>query len=228
MSACRPHRIPLIARIPLWITCLVSCAWVGMLTRPAGAESVDDFLASIRDKPPKERVEALRDYTDSHKKTTREVWFTLGNAYYETNDTGAAIGAFQKAIEIDPNYFKAMVNLALSYDTERQYDTAIEVFERAAAIDSTNADLWSHWGNTYYSKNEYGKGMAYYRKALALDPNAAHALYSIGVAFADAGMFREAVNYWTRVSQLEQDSELGRNAAENVELLLKYLVPHDD
>jgi hypothetical protein len=47
----------------------------------------------------------------------------------------------------------------------------------------------------------------------------------MGVAFADAGLFREAVNYWKRVASIEPDSELGKSASENVELLQRYLIP---
>jgi hypothetical protein len=47
----------------------------------------------------------------------------------------------------------------------------------------------------------------------------------MGVAFADAGLFREAVNYWQRVALAEPNTDLGRSASENVELLQKYLIP---
>ena len=63
--------------------------------------------------------------------------------------------------------------------------------------------MWSHLGNTYYAQRKYPEAMDLYRKALAIEPEAPHALYSMGVAFADAGMFREAVNYWLRVSKAE-------------------------
>jgi cytochrome c-type biogenesis protein CcmH/NrfG len=67
--------------------------------------------------------------------------------------------------------------------------------------------------------------MELYRKALSVQSEAPHALYSMGVAFADAGLFREAVNYWQRVALAEPNTDLGRSASENVELLQKYLIP---
>ena len=99
------------------------------------------------------------------------------------------------------------------YDEQERYSLAIETLERAAEIDPKSPDVWSHMGNSYYAQGEHSKAMDFYRKALGFNPNATHALYSIGVAFADAGIFREAVRYWTKVSEIEPESELGKNAA---------------
>jgi hypothetical protein len=47
----------------------------------------------------------------------------------------------------------------------------------------------------------------------------------VGVAFADAGVFREAVKYWKKVVEADAKSEIGKNASENIQLLQKYLIP---
>ena len=172
----------------------------------------------------RDRLVHLKQIVDEGK-GTKETYFHLGNAYYETGDASGAVVAYSQAIELDPKYFKAMVNLALMYDEQEKYTLAIETLERAAEIDPKSPDVWSHMGNSYYAQQQHAKAMDLYRKALQIDPNASHALYSIGVAFADAGIFREAVHYWERVSRLEPDSELGKSAAENVQLLQRYLVP---
>jgi len=193
----------------------------------AGAQTDPEtqaLLDEIKDKDATYRVRALKMQVDQGK-SNKALWFHLGNAYYETNDISAAILAFDNAVQLDPNFFKALVNLALMYDENESWAKAIETFERAAEIEPDNPDVWSHLGNTYYAQNKFDDAMSHYRMALSVDENATHALYSIGIAFADAGIFREAVRYWTRVSQLEPDSELGRSASENVELLQKYLIP---
>lgn len=201
--------------------------FLGLLLLPltAGAEDKTPLQQELEGLNPRDRVVHLKGLVDEGK-GTKETYFLLGNAYYQTGDPKGAIAAFTKAIEIDPQYFKAMVNMALMYDEQEQYSQAIETLERAAEIDPKSPDVWSHMGNSYYAQGQHAKAMDLYRKALGLDPNATHALYSIGVAFADAGIFREAVRYWSRVSELEPDSELGKNAAENVQLLQQYLVPH--
>lgn len=182
------------------------------------------LLDEIKDKPPAERARALKMRADEGN-PSKAIWFHLGNAYYEANDINAAILAFDNALKLDPKFFKAMVNLALMYDENESWAKAIETFERAAELEPENPDVWSHMGNTYYAQGKFDDAMSNYRMALSLNENATHALYSIGIAFADAGIFREAVRYWSRVSELEPDSDLGRSASENVDLLKKYLIP---
>jgi tetratricopeptide (TPR) repeat protein len=184
----------------------------------------DTAVPELEGQPAKERVRLLRMKIDEGK-PTKELYFQLGNAYYENGDLPGATTAFSKAIEMDPKYFKATVNLALMYDEQEKWAQALETFEQAAKLDPNNPDVWSHMGNTYYSQAQYAKAMELYRKALKMKPDATHALYSMGVAFADAGIFREAVRYWTRVSQIDPDGDLAKAAKDNVELLQKYLVP---
>jgi len=211
-----------LSRLLLFLLAL-SCG----LARVAGAQAdaeTQALLDEIKGKDASERVRALKMQVDEGR-TNKTIWFHLGNAYYETNDINGAILAFDNAVQLDPTFFKAMVNLALMYDENESWAKAIETFERAAELNPENPDVWSHMGNTYYAQGMFKDAMSHYRLALSVDEKATHALYSIGIAFADAGIFREAVRYWTRVSQLEPDSELGHSASENVELLQKYLIP---
>jgi len=195
-----------------------------MLVFSGQALADDSFYETVKDKPAKERRDALKMHLDEGN-ASKELYFHLGNATYEAGDPAGAALAFEQAVALDSTFFKATVNLALMYDELKNYTKAIEVFETAAALQPENPEVWSHMGNTYYAQREYPKAMDLYRKALTLQAEAPHALYSMGVAFADAGLFREAVNYWKRVAKVEPDTELGKSAAENVELLQKYLIP---
>jgi len=193
-------------------------------TAAAPADAADPLRAQLEGKSPQEKIDALNLMIDDGK-ATREVYFHLGNAKFESGDAAGAAGAFEKAVEMDSTYFKAIVNLGLMYDEQQNFTKAIETFEHASRLEPQNPDVWSHLGNTYTTQGNHAKAAELYRKALAIDPNAVHALYSMGVAFADAGIFREAVQYWTRVKELDPNGELGKNATENVELVKKYLIP---
>jgi cytochrome c-type biogenesis protein CcmH/NrfG len=192
--------------------------------KDAPAQAADPLHAQLEGKSPQEKIDALNGIVDAGQ-ATKEVWFQLGNAKFESGDTAGAATAFEKAVAMDSTYFKAVVNLGLMYDEQQNFSKAIETFEQAGRLEPNNPDVWSHMGNTYTTQGNYAKASELYRKALKLDPNAVHALYSMGVAFADAGIFREAVHYWTRVTELDPKGELGKNASENVELVKKYLIP---
>ena len=65
--------------------------------------------------------------------------------------------------------------------------------------------------------------MQNYRKALKIDPNSAQARYNLGLAFANFKLFKEALVEWQKVVELDPEGELGKLAAENVELIKTYV-----
>lgn len=219
-------RVPTVAR---WAVTFVLVGMVGVAgaasKKHVAPKAEDDPLRSqLENKSPQERVDYLQGLVDSGQ-ATKETWFQLGNAQYEAGQPARAADAFQQAVAVDSTYFKAVINLGLMFDEQQLYPKAIEIFEQASRLQPENPDVWSHMGNTYYAQKDFPKAMELYQKSLQLNPKATHALYSMGVAFADAGMFREAVKYWDQVAGLDAQGELGKNAKENLELVKKYLIP---
>jgi tetratricopeptide (TPR) repeat protein len=186
----------------------------------------DDPIRAVLDtkKTPKEKIDYLNDLIDDGK-SSKDIYFHLGNAKYEAGDAQGAAAAFEKAVAIDSTFFKAEMNLAAMYDEQQMFPKAIEAYEAASRLEPKNADVWSSLGDTYHTQKDYAKAQDLYKKALQLDPNNQHALYSMAVAFADAGIFREAVKYWKRVVAIDPKSEHGKNASENIDLVSKYLIP---
>ena len=96
------------------IVSLRSYAWLlavlFLLPLQSGAEEKTPLQQELEGKSPRDRLVYLKGMVDEGK-GTKEVFFHLGNAYFQTGDPLGASGAFLKAIELDPHYFKAMVNL---------------------------------------------------------------------------------------------------------------------
>lgn len=208
----------------LVLGCALGAGTAGAQKKDKPAEAVDPLRAELEGKTAAQKIELLGQRIDGGE-ATKDVYFFLGNAKYEAGDLPGAAAAFEKAVAIDSTFFKSVVNLGLMYDEQQNYAKAIEIFEHATRLEPNNPDSWSHLGNSYYSQNNFTKATELYRKALALDRNSPQALYSMAVAFADAGIFREAVKYWEYVVDVDKDGELGKNAAENIDLVKKYLIP---
>lgn len=58
-------------------------------------------------------------------------------------DTKEGIGLIQKALEIEPRYFDALVSLAGAYAELRNYEMAVAQFEKARAIDTANFEYFN-------------------------------------------------------------------------------------
>ncbi len=61
-------------------------------------------------------------------------YYYLGVSYSETGDTSDAIGAYQKAVEIDPNYAAAWARLALQYRQRGESSKANEYYRRTCQL----------------------------------------------------------------------------------------------
>ena len=75
---------------------VVGAVVVGLVV--CGVAWADDFYDSVKDKPAKERREALQIHIDEGN-ASKELYFHLGNAAYEAGDPAGAAVAFEQAIQ---------------------------------------------------------------------------------------------------------------------------------
>jgi tetratricopeptide (TPR) repeat protein len=150
------------------------------------------------------------------------VLFDLGNAYIDANDQEKAKLMLTQAIELNPKYVEAMVNLGGLYSDLDQQDDAIKWFQEALKVDPENCKARSNLGNSYYTQQHYPDAMFEYRRAVEKDAKCYSAMYNIAVAFADAGLFRDAVAWWKKVEQLAPGTEAARSARENINILDRF------
>ena len=61
------------------------------------------------------------------------------------------------------------------------------------------------------------------RKIIAEKPQAYCAYFTLGVAFADAGLYRDAIRMWRKVVDIAPASPEAVSAKESIEVLEKFL-----
>ena len=113
-------------------------AWMlaGLLLLPMAVSAQSSSLSEqLEGKSPRDRLVFLKQMLEEGN-GSKEVYFYLGNAYYETGDINGAVVSFANAIELDPQYFKAIVNLALMYvkglGVPQDYAAAFKWMDKAA------------------------------------------------------------------------------------------------
>ncbi len=125
-----------------------------------------------------------------HNQKAAEAYRRLGALAY-MNDTKAALAAYQKAVELDPENAEGWNNLGNVYCTRRELDKAEEMYRKsleiseALGLKAVTASVYGNLGNVYHERdlavNEemYWKDLAFYgdlavkaeemyRKSLAL------------------------------------------------------------
>jgi protein O-mannosyl-transferase len=124
----------------------------------------------------------------------------LGVALAETPDgLNQAIGQFQAALKILPDYVRAHTDLGSAFAKLGRLSDAMAEYRAALAIDPDLAIPHNNLGNTYAQLGLWNEAISQYETALRLDPeyadarhNLAAAEYNLGLGLAKAGRTFEA------------------------------------
>jgi cytochrome c-type biogenesis protein CcmH/NrfG len=157
------------------------------------------------------RTDALermaQDYPDDP-----EVFFALGNVYYDQFDAEHARLNYEKAISLAPKMIKARVNLAMLIAESGQPDSARVMLEDVVKAAPRDSRALTNLGMVYYNLKDVDSAVKYYTMALQIDPNNPEAHYNLGVAFAEAGLLLEAIREWREVEALGGEDDTAQRA----------------
>lgn len=137
----------------------------------------------------------------------------LGVIHHQAGLMQKARQRFERALEINPRYTEAALNLAVCYNELGRYEDARAVYERAAgspaATESTPrpaarhiddafvrgkiANLHADLGQAYYAVGMLDAASEEYRKALELCPTFVDIRTRLGMTLRDAGKYDESV-----------------------------------
>lgn len=126
-----------------------------------------------------EKLERQPDYAD-------KAIFYKGMGYKEQKDTLRAMQHFEKVLQINPQNYDAVMQIASMY-LLRDNDLALQYYDRALAINETSDEACYGKGFFYQNRGEYNKAVAMYDKARLINPAHKLALYNTAfVALAQA------------------------------------------
>jgi len=147
---------------------------------PDGGETFEEEVAeSLDEEVPVEAEEELvpvlaqAEKPEDETKTAYE-WNEMGNTYLKANLYERAIQAFQKAINLAPEFGWAYSNLGVAYHRQGQYEKAIRLYTHSLDLfhgKEEQAITWNRLGNAYRRINAHEDAMAAYRKADGLSKN---------------------------------------------------------
>ncbi len=138
--------------------------------------------------------------------TSSKAWNNMGDIYAGKGDFQSSLMAFQRAIQLRPNYVDAHHNIGVTFLQMKDYDNAILWFEKTVAIFPLTQS-YNDMGVAYFYKGEPDKAEESFMKALEVDPNSALAYNSLGLLYFKTGRVEEARQAWLKAVELDPYSE---------------------
>jgi len=135
----------------------------------------------------------------------RNLWRESENS----KDLQTAIGFFEQAIKVDPQFALAYAGIA---DAERRIwdqtndgswtKKALSAAEQAQALNDNLAEVHFTLGSIYTTTGRTAAAIAELQRALQLAPNSDEALRRLGTAYMQAGKQQEAMAAYTRATEV--------------------------
>lgn len=129
---------------------------------------------------------------DTEEEKVAATWALTAHQKYQSGDYEGAVEAFQRSLEIAPNFSAIYRNWAIMQADAGFFDHAEELMQKAVRIDPDDPRLWFAWGNVEKTRQRYDKAAQYFRRALDLSPNDYPILGALGEIEKRKGNFQEA------------------------------------
>ena len=121
---------------------------------------------------------------------------------------------FQKALNLNPHYTEAALNLAVTYNEIGLYSEAIQAFSQAASLTKAHppsldpytrgklANEHARLGDQYRALGLYDDALREYRRALTLRPNLVDILTKTGITLREKGDLDEAIKVLMKAKEV--------------------------
>jgi type IV pilus biogenesis/stability protein PilW len=151
-------------------------------------------------------TEALKELLQAEKFNDRdpEIQNALAQAYWSKQAPDLAEERFKRAIALSSNDPKYYNNLGALYLEVERYDDAIRAFQAAAdnLLFDRQEMAWTGIGLAYFQKQDYPAAQRAYRKAMAINPRYYLAPFRLGELYYNQERTAEALEMFTRTTQL--------------------------
>ncbi len=133
----------------------------------------------------------------------KEIHYGLGEAYYHSGmgELLKALGAFEEAINLDPDFRLAYAHIFHIYQRERLGDKAIRVANRLIDSSPDKASGYRYLADVYGWKGELDKSIENYEKAADVDKGTYNSVVLQGWAYRIGGKYEDALSEYANLLQ---------------------------
>lgn len=121
----------------------------------------------------------------------------------EKGDTTGAIKTFRTAIDVDPKFYEAQMQLALISQAQNN-NIAIEYYKNALALQPKSEEAMYGLGMWYQDHNDYNKAIETYTEIIKLNPKNKNAHFNLGyLCQIQLKVYDEAIKHYTNAIEAD-------------------------
>jgi tetratricopeptide (TPR) repeat protein len=136
-------------------------------------------------------------------KTNAKAYFIKGFMFKETGDTARAISSFQTAVEQNPSYFDAYIQLG-NLLSHKKNNLALNYYDHALQINKDAPDALYGKAMYYQENDSVEAAEKIYQKILETNPDYKEALFNLGyIALLYRSDYKTAIEYFNAVCRLD-------------------------
>lgn len=158
------------------------------------------------------------------KDSTRfENLYRLGVMYLDRDKVNEAIKVLTKAHVLRPQDHRVSVNLGVALDASGRAIPAQAYYREVLAKFPDDSVASCRLASSLYSQSKHAEATALLQEIIKKSPRAFCAYFTLGVAFADAGIYKEAIRMWRKVVEIAPTSPEAVSARESIDVLEKFV-----
>ena len=149
--------------------------------------------------------------------------YGLGVLYLDRDKVNEAIKVLTKAHALRPKDHRVSVNLGAALDASGRPVAAQAYYREALAQFPEDSVASCRLASSLYSQSKPAEATALLQEIIKKSPRAYCAYFTLGVAFADAGIYRDAIRMWRKVVEIAPTSPEAVSARESIDVLEKFV-----
>ncbi len=147
----------------------------------------------------------LNNVTQKNRRAAAERLYSQGLGMLSRDDYARALGFFERAVEVDPNYAEAWYQAGFSYGMLGRHQDALKASKQAARLRPDWAETYVNIGASSFALGGYKEAAEAYKQATKLDANNADAHYALGLSLNRLNRTDEEILAYKRTVALKPD-----------------------
>jgi tetratricopeptide (TPR) repeat protein len=130
-------------------------------------------------------------------------WYAQGNMLMKNKNYTQAIGAYEEAITLAPDYYEAWNGKADGLNRAQRFSEALAASDKTLALNPRYVPGWINRGYILYNLGRTDDELKAYETAISIDPSNPDAWFNKGYSLAGMKRYDEAITVFDKVKSLD-------------------------